>query len=404
MAAGDQGYLALLRIRGAAPLVVGVSLARFVYGVLPLAFLLLLVERRGSYGEAGTVVALEALTAGLLGPTRARLMDRYGTRRVLLALAVAYAAALVGFAAVSEANLVLVTAVALLVGAVGPPIGPLMRQTWRQLVGEDENMLRRAYSFDAVSEEVLYVVAPPVGTVAVASVGASAVILGAAVTVVVAALGIAAWLPRFAGADDQTSALAPNPPLWRNIRLIRGLIPVSSLAFLLGGLEVGMAAAALATVGESLSGVPAAVLSAGSVAGGLIFGRRSWPGTASTQARVLAFAAAVLVAMAALAAAVFPVMLVFLAVTGACIAPAIVCSYLIADEAAPVPGAEATAWVNSAFNVSLAAGLSVTGVLLDVTSVGGGLLIVAAMTTIVVLASPSDLPLKRAQRPSTMAR
>ncbi len=60
---------------------------------------------------------------------------------------------------------------------------------------------------------------------------------------------------------------------------------------------------------------------------------------------------------------------------------------LIADESAPVAGAEATSWVNAAFNVSLAAGAATAGVVVDVWLARGAMLAAAAVAVAVVLAS-----------------
>jgi len=72
MTSHNHAYVDLLKLPGAPPLVAWSSLARLMYGVLPMALLLLLVERRHSYAAAGVALAAYGLTAGLLGPLRAR--------------------------------------------------------------------------------------------------------------------------------------------------------------------------------------------------------------------------------------------------------------------------------------------------------------------------------------------
>ncbi len=95
--------------------------------------------------------------------------------------------------------------------------------------------------------------------------------------------------------------------------------------------------------------------------------------------------ASALVALTALGSSVFALLVGGLALAGLCIAPALVCSYLVADTAASVGSTEATAWVNAAFNVSVGLGTAVAGGLVDATSPEGGMLVVAAAAVGMVL-------------------
>ena len=62
-------------------------------------------------------------------------------------------------------------------------------------------------------------------------------------------------------------------------------------------------------------------------------------------------------------------------------------AYLLADERAPVSGAEPTAWVNAAFNLGVAAGGLLAGVLVD----GAGVAVALAVGAVaaVVVAVPA---------------
>jgi predicted MFS family arabinose efflux permease len=380
MPAADRGYLALLKISGAKPLILWVSLARLVYGSLPLALLLLLANRRHSFTDAGVILAGNGIAAGLLGPYRSRLVDRWGTGRTLPAMAGLLLLATGALALAPGLPLPALLALAVLAGAVAPPVGPLMRAAWRRMTAAQPDRLPRAYSLDAALEESLYVIGPPLAAGLVAAVGAGPVVLGAVAVMLVAVLGIA---------SRPLSGGGPAAPgSGRRLltgQFIVGLAPVAGLAFPLGAVEVAAVAVAVAGRHGSLAGTPAAAMAVGSILGGLLYGRRRWPGRPSGQLRALAGASAALVALAALATALFPVMVGVLGVAGLCTAPAIVCGYLIADAAAPAPGSEATAWVNAAFNLSLAGGTATAGVLVDAASARTALLAAAAVTVIVVL-------------------
>jgi predicted MFS family arabinose efflux permease len=166
-------------------------------------------------------------------------------------------------------------------------------------------------------------------------------------------------------------------------------MPVLGLGLLLGAVELAGVAAVVAVQGERASGWPAAALSAGSLLGGVVYGRRRWPGRTSVQAVVLTVVAGVLVAVAAGAVAAAPgtvvPLLLVLAVTGVAVAPGIVVAYLLADERAPVAGAESTAWVNAAFNLGVAAGGLLAGVLVDAAGVAVALVVGAAVAVVVAV-------------------
>jgi hypothetical protein len=381
------GYVALLRLPGAAVLLSLVSAARLAYGALPLALLLLVAGERSSYADAGVVAGLYALTAGLLGPARARAVDRFGAARTLPALAGALAAFLGLLVALADAPLPIVAALGLLAGCVPPTVGPVMRRAWRALVHGEPDALRRAYALDAVTEEAAFVVGPVAGAASIAVGGPRAVLLGclAVLAVAAAGLGVRAAGLLTAPADAAAAPAPATAALWRHRAFVVALLPPCTLGLLLGALEIAAVALALAHAGTWATGLPGGVLAAGSLAGGLVYGGRRWPGTAGTQARALAGTAAVAVLGASLAARSFPLFVVAAAGVGLVVAPAFVATYLAVDAAAPTAGSEATAWVNAVFNAAAAAGTAAAGVVVDRASPAAALL-TAALAAGVLLA------------------
>ncbi|MHB8325133.1 MAG: MFS transporter [Candidatus Dormibacteria bacterium] len=386
MPTNHHSYLSLLKLPGATGLLIWGSLARLMYGVLPMALLLLLVERRhSSFAQAGAALAAFGLTAGLLGPARARLADRYGPRPALVVMGSALVAALASVILAAGAPLAIVILLAMAAGATPPPVGPLVRTGWRSLTGAEDGLLARAYALDVVGEDLLFLVGPLVAAPGVAWLGAGPVVMGSSATLLIAATTMAVRLP--AAVPErlmECGATVQHSPLWRDWSFLLGLGPIVGLGFLLGSLGIAAVAVVLGTAGTALAGVPDAAIAAGSVTSGLIFGRRRWPGSSRQQARALVGAAAALAFLAALLTRVPGAMLLVLAGVGCCVAPVIVCSYLIADGSAPTVGAEATSWVNSALNVSLAAGTAAAGALVGAWSAGVAMAAAAAAAMLVV--------------------
>lgn len=156
-------YAAVLRIPHARRTFAAALLGRLSYGVVPLAMMLAVTRTLGSYAVAGTVMALFAGTSVFLSPARAALIDRYGPRRALVPMAAAYTA-LLGLltAAVwrpQDASPLVLGVVGAAAGACTPPLGPTMRAVWGRIAG-DRALVRRAYSLDAVAEELLFVLGP----------------------------------------------------------------------------------------------------------------------------------------------------------------------------------------------------------------------------------------------------
>lgn len=130
--------------------------------------------QRHSYAEAGVATAAYGLTAGLLGPLRARAADRCGHGRTLAVLALVNGLGLLAMGALATSALPVLTATGLLAGGLAPPTGPVMRSAWRDLT-YDETQLQEAFSLDSVAEEVLFVLGPLLAGAAIARFDARAV-------------------------------------------------------------------------------------------------------------------------------------------------------------------------------------------------------------------------------------
>lgn len=386
MNSAPSSYFALLKEPQVTSIFAWAALARLQYGVIPLVMLLLIASQRQSYGEAASAAAAYGLSAGLLGPFRARLADRCGHTRTLSVLALMNAAGLVGLSTLTTAPLAMLVTVAALAGCCAPPVGPVMRSTWRVLaVGEGQ--LQAAFSLDSVSEEVLFVLGPLIAAAAVSNIDARVVLAVSVLVHTVSVGGMSAALRRAPSAPAHPAAGGNNTQLWRSTRFLAGLVPAVAIGFLLAGFEIAAIAAVLRTASEGFAGLPAALISAGSIVGGLVYGRRAWPGSARVHALTCVLVSSGVVALCAAVSGSLAPMLVLFVIAGVFVAPSIVASYLVADAVTVAATAEATSWVNSAFNVGVAVGTLVAGLLVDAS--GPSLAMVVAAVVAVALAVSS---------------
>jgi MFS family permease len=338
---------------------------RLSYGIVFLSLVLAVTRSSGSYPVAGAFVAVFGLTSSFLSPLRAKIIDRYGLKRALTPMAAGYAGLLAVIAAVTwrpGAPHALLWALAAAAGALTPPLGPVMRSLWSELVlGED--LRRRAFSLDTVAEELLYVTGPLLaGLLAVVAnpalgvaVSAGLVLLGSLLLVTSPALVFTPPAPGPSAAGGRRGAVAgPAGPV----------LVAAALGLGLGGLSLLLVAFAAREHHPAAVAWVEAALAAGSAAGGLIHGAITWRMPGRVRLPLLAASSGALLAVAGLAGNLV-VLVAVIGLAGLFVAPALTTAYLIADEtAAPDARTQAGAWVNTAFNLANAAGAALSGVLL----------------------------------------
>ncbi|MFE5817022.1 MFS transporter [Streptomyces sp. NPDC056479] len=367
-------YAAVLRIPHARRTFAAALLGRLSYGVAPLSVMLAVTRASGSYAVAGVVMALFSGTSVFLSPARAALIDRYGPRRALVPMVAAHTS-LLGLLAVlvwrpGTASAIVLGAVAAAAGTCTPPLGPTMRAVWGRLA-PDRALMQRAYSLDAVAEELLFVSGPLlVGVLVGFAPPAVGVLVGAGLMVVGTAGFVSSPVVRVVPAGGRAAGSSAA-----GRRALRGLgrpvIAAAGVGLALGVTDLLVVAFA---EGHGHGGAGAAwvlaALSAGSAVGGLLNGAVAW--RASAGARLAAQAAGLGLALCGAGLAQgLGTLAVAVAVAGVFVAPLITTAYLIADEtAAPEARVQAGAWVNTAVNAGGTAGAAAAGVLAGSLSAG----------------------------------
>ncbi|MGV8912541.1 MAG: MFS transporter [Rhodoglobus sp.] len=359
------------------PLTFGTALiGRSAYALVLLPLFYAVVEATGSVALAGTALALYGATASVLAPVRASLIDRFGARRVLTILVVLFSATLGVLAATSliggpGLQLVILAAVA---GVVAPPVGPTMRVAWGSLTPNPE-LLKKGLSFDAVVEELLYLVGPAIAGLALAFIAPGVALIIPAVLVLagglifVATPAVGAMRPRDAHPEAGGRELPQLTPLILDARFVGLLLPALIAGSVAGSLSVAVPVALATYGGSAAAGIALGLFAGGSALGGLLYGALKLPGSPARQLVVLSvvlLASTSLVAIVTGAVAVS----VVLVVAGLFFSPVMIVTYV----AAHASGGEhqqnsAMTWVNTSHNIGGAAGSALAGVLIQASGV-----------------------------------
>lgn len=353
----------------AAPGTKGFSAAGLI-GRLPISMvgvgiLTMISEITGRYAMASALTGTLALAAAVIGPQVSRLVDQYGQRRVLRPATLVSVAAVAGLL-LAAANglpdwtLFVFAAVA---GCV-PSVGSMVRARWTTLYRDSPRELHTAYSFESVVDEVCFIFGP------ILAIGLSTTWFPEAGPLIAAVcLLVGVWLLTAQRATEP----APHPRdehAGRTSALRSPGLQVLTATFvatgaIFGSIDVSTLAFAEEQGHKSSASFILAIWAAGSCLAGIAFGLLHLKGR--TERRwVLGICAMAVSMIPLLLAGNLPFLAVALFVSGLAIAPTMITTMALIE--AHVPRAKLTegmTWISTGLAVGVAAGSSVTGLVID---------------------------------------
>jgi MFS family permease len=359
-------YAEVLRVPHVAALIAATLLARFPIGINALAVILYLRERTGSFAVAGVVAGSLAAGSGIGAPVQGRLVDRFGQRAVLPPLAAVHAAALGCLVATTEleAPTPVLVLFGLLAGFAIPPTSSVLRSMWPTLLRERPDLIQSAYALDSVLIELIFILGPLLTGLLTALLAPQVALIVSASSVIAGTLLFTAlppsraWRPEREASPGRLGALS-SPG-------VRSMVLISLPAGIgVGICEVAIPAFSDAIGSKELAGVLLAVWSAGSAAGGLVYGslpRR--PALDRVHQGVAVGLALALLPMAA--ASSFAVMLLLVIPAGMFIAPLLATRNELIGRVAPAGArTEAYTWPVTAFVGGISIGSALAGLLVE---------------------------------------
>jgi predicted MFS family arabinose efflux permease len=294
-------------------------------------------------------------------PVQGRLIDRVGQHRTLLVAATLNTLALIGLVVGAELQVGRIGMV-LLAAAGGlslPALSACLRVLWRTLTPDGDERTT-AFALDSLLYETALIGSPLlVGLLVYAASPAAALLVLAALSLA-GTLAVATSAPARAATGERHATPGARA-------LNAGLVALVGLAVSVGIVQGSLAL--LVPAFATRHGTPAAsgpllaALSIGSIAGGLLYGARSWRSAAPR--RLLVLLAWLSAGLAALAAAdAWLAFAPLLALAGLALGPTITTIFLVADRIAAVHAmTESFAWLSFATPAGAAAGNALAGVL-----------------------------------------
>jgi MFS family permease len=324
-----RAYGQILRIPAARRLALVMLPVRLGYAMAGLALVLIAVERIGSASAGGAALGLFSLGAGLLGPVRGRIVDRYGQTRPLLIYVPVFCAGFVALTAITTPWLLLTTAG--IAGAMSPPLLASSRPLWRIVV--PANLVRGAFALDSVSMQVTMIAGPAI-TGAIAVTWSPAVAMWTVASLVLVGGTAFVLMP----ASRQWPRTL-QPPAWSSLLATAGL-----RSLMVVGAASGVISGALVVLLPSTSGrfdtflgagLLLAVVACGSVVGGIWAGSRIGTNAARGGAWAMAVIAVISLPLAAALDAPLPVLVALLLLLGGALGPAAIYLLELVDRTAP---------------------------------------------------------------------
>lgn len=356
-------YAALLRGPGARGLVATSMLARLSFGLFDLSVIVLVERQTGSFALAGLVIGMHAVGIGLTAPLRGRLLDRFGSGRVIAPMSVLNAVAIAALPLSAALDAVwLLVLVGFVSGASVPPLVPAMRLEWQRLLGAGTPALTHAYAFEASAQLAVFLVGPLLAAGSLALAGPQPALFASAALIAVGG-------PLF-GARARTRP-GPAEGHARGVGAIaisgvQTLVVVTAIADgALGVVDVAVVAVAVERGHPAASGVLLALFTLGSVLGALLYGSHAWRQTARQRLLVILVMFTTVLVLLSLAG---PLVLfaVLLVLAGAPSAALWVTTSVALDDVTPTgQGAEAYTWLSSANAAGIALGGVIGGTVID---------------------------------------
>lgn len=366
MAAGLSAYRAVLADPAARAFSLAGLLARLPISMTGIGIVLLVSLSTGSFGLAGLVTAVATLTGAVSAPLWGRIIDRTGQAPVLVVAALVWVVAqgLLVAAVLGSWPLPVTLLAAAGVGLGFSSAGGAVRARWNHRL-QGSPLLDTAFAVEAVLDEVVFIVGPVLVTFLATAVHPAVALGVGAVVGLVGALALA--LQR--GTEPPRRPPQAGSPVAGRIApgaLVPVVLASVALGAVFGGMEVVVVAFATEAGVLPYAGAILMAWAAGSLVAGVVTGTVVWRRSPALRFRVGALCLAV--SLVPLPWVREPLLVAALLVVGGmAIAPTLIAAVAVTQAAVPQNRlTEALGWTSTGLAGGLAAGAAGLGHLVDV--------------------------------------
>ncbi|WP_433893241.1 MFS transporter [Streptomyces sp. CA-111067] len=359
-----SSYRAIYAVPGTKAFSAAGLVGRMPLSMLGIGIVTMVSQVTGRYGLAGALSATLALSAAAFGPHVSRMVDRYGQRRVLRPVTVVTVLSVAGLAAAVRAGAPdWISFVCVLCAGATPSLGAMVRARWSAIHRGAPELLHAAYSFEAVLDEVVFIVGP------ILSIGLCTAWFPEAGPLLAAAfLALGVYL--FTGQRGTEPPAHPRDHLSPGSVLREPGLQVLAAVFvgtgaMFGSVEVTAVAFADERGHKGAASLVLATYALGSCLAGLVFGLLTPRGPATKR---------FLLGICLMAVSMIPPLLVgnlpFLALalffSGLCIAPTMVTVTGLVERSVPrAKLTEGMTWTTTGLTVGVAVGAALAGRVID---------------------------------------
>ena len=355
-----------VRVPGTLPVLITVLLGRIPQGMMALAFVTFIRVDGGTYAYASALTSAYVIAGTLGQPFFGRLIDRFGSAKIIVATATVAYMAYAGLALVPIDLIWAVIALGSLAGFSTPPLESAARVYWPRMM-QRGSQLDQAYGLDLMGQQLVYVFGPLLSALGIGWLGARGNLWGIAAIGLVGATAFA-LIPEPPRRPEELS----DPTPVRRRSLILDPFFARFLFFMYGvGVPVGVQAIAATNFGEYYGNTSAAGWAFAAYACGGTIGALSvslWKTGTMMPRQIAIVGIVVALGYAPLAAlnAPLPVYCLLSALSGLAFPVALTAGFQMVERTClPTRLAEANGWVIAVVNLGVALGTMGAGPLVD---------------------------------------
>lgn len=364
-------YATLLRTPGALKFSAAGFIGRMPIAMDSLAIIFIVVAATDSYALAGALTAVGSIVVGAAEVFWSRQADRRGQAKILLlAVPTRVVSFLIFVLLVSKDAPIWTWFVSLIIAeSTAISAGGMVRRRWLHILkneadDSDGHLVNTAYSWEAMVDELVFILGPVVATTCAVHISPSAGILAGLVFLIIGLPSLAVMKSTEPPAEPANEA-EPHPAVLRN-RIVQSIvIPCAFLGGFFGAIGITVVGFAEEKNATSSTGWLLAIWAVGSAVAALINGVIRFKSAHATRFLIYLFVLTIgtipllfVDSIALLAFALF--------INGFFIAPLIVNAYGTVESAVPAGQiTEALTWVIAGMPLGAALASALAGVIID---------------------------------------